>query len=242
MAYVRQLPTTAKRQYGRGERPTWEWNGNQLKASDVWVVPWSDIPTFQRIVGGTIEDIGGIVERVVPLRFNEYESAVAVRMTCLTPEGSVSGTDTASAHWEYERIRVDYETPNYGEDYTSLTFAPHQRIEYKPAAVLSGLADDPINGLAYNLTYHKLASVPLDAWADIAGRINNATWKGYPAYHVKFDGPSGEQKQQFNGVVSYSPTLTFLVSRERWDYAYDATGAWVSKGVPAAIDFTSYFG
>lgn len=242
MAYVSDLPTSCKRLYSQGERPSWKWNGRKLAASDVWLVPTSARLTFMRTVGGTIEDVGGVLSRVVALRFKEFDFATAVSMESVGAFGAPSGSTVSTASWPYDKVRIDYESPDYGEDYISTSFAPLQRQEFKPAAVALGLADDPIDGMTYNVTLHKLARVPLDDWANAAGKINNATWRGFPAYCVKFVGPTGQQEQQFNGVTSYTPTLRFDVSRDRWDYAYDFTGTWTSKGLPTAIDFTSLFG
>jgi hypothetical protein len=240
MARWTELPAGCKRSAVDGERPGWRWTEGVFECWDTWLVPRELRTEFLRIVGGTVENIGGILKRVVPLRNKDFDYAIAEEVNGSVDRG---GWDRARNDFDYERVRIVYRTPKYGDTFTSIGFAPDERRVNKPVTSASGLADEPSNGLVYNLTFHKLASVPLDTWSAVSGKINNATWRTFPTGTVLFTGPAGEQEAKMTGEITYpSVTLVYRVNRLRWDYDYDATGAWVSVGVPPTADFTAAFG
>jgi hypothetical protein len=237
MAYVTELPATAKRSAVRGERPRADWDEDVFQASDTWLVPREDLAAFLRVAGGTVESIGGVLTRIVPLRFKEFPFAIADKISW-----QADGWDRTRNDFDIERVSIQYSTPKYGDDFTSVDWSPDVRAVNKPVTSYSGIAPEDAAGLRYNLTMHKLASVPLETWRAASGKINNAAWRGFATGTVKFDGPSGQQRTTLGGETTYQATLVFRVNRLRWDYDFDATGAWVSVGSPPTEDFTAVFG
>lgn len=239
MATIEDLPVTAKRSTKDGERLEARWTEDVFECSDTWIVPREDVPAFLRAAGGTIESIGGVLSRVVPLRNEDFPFAIATDISFSYNQG---GWDQVANDYDVARIRVRYQSPRYDEEYLSINTSPDTRILYKPASVNSGLAQEVVHGLQYSITQHKMATASHATYAAYGGYINNASWRGFPTGCVLYVPPTSSQTFTVGGENSYSITHGFRVSRIRWDYEYDPSGTLVSQGVPPTADFTTVFG
>ena len=233
MAYTYDLPSTARRLV-KDSPPTFRLTEQGAEASDKWYVPLADLTVFLRTVGGKAEMIGGGLYRVVPLRFHDYP-------ICLATDAGVTWVGWSGSYFTGAKVSISYRTPNWAEDFLSVSTSPDNRTLPKPASTALGMTDVPVGGTNYSLTFHKLASAPLNTWRAYGGYCNSVAWRGFDAETVLYLGPQTQQSTALNGVTTYDVTQQFRVSRVSWRQAYDATGSLYDTGVPPTVDFASVF-
>lgn len=239
---------------GPGQQPRIRYHANGFEASDQWYVDFADLTRFMQVVGGTVESVGGVLNIVVPLRFKDYEFAIA---TSCEPE--YVGYNSTTNTWKGAKVNVSYETPTYGvtgaDAFLTESTNPSNRVLplwTSAAAMASGAVGGDlhyeIGGFTYSVALHKRASLPLATWQSYGGYVNDATWRTYPAETVKFVGPSSQSTSSFNGIRTYEVTLLFEVSRINWNYEFNSAGTLAyayyggsNKRHPTA-SFSSIFG
>ncbi len=220
----------------------------------MWYVDFADLATFLRVVGGTAESIGGVLTRIVPLRFKDYDWAIAYDSNV-----EYVGYNSTTNTWKGAMATISYRIPDYGvsgtDAFLTISTTPQNRLMplwSSGAAMASGAVGGELHyevpGFTYNVAMHRLADVPFSTWQSYAGYSNNATWRTFPAETVKFMGPTVQRTSAFNGVTTYEVTLAFEVSRVNWNYEFNAAGTLAyayygasTKRHPTA-DFTSVFG
>ena len=253
MGYVTDLPSQAKRLVSNGKKPNVRYYDKGMEASDNWYVPFAYMTTFLRIVGGSVENIGGLINRVVPLRFAEYTWCIAYDCNV-----EYVGWDSASNNFAGIQARISYRTPPYPVDgsdsFMTLNTQAQTIAMQAPAGLLSGsggrVSSDTqfqAGGMTYNWTFHKLASFDPSSYAAIGTVVNSNTWRGFAPGTVKFEGVGATRTTSFNGVVSWEVNFPFQVRFVPWNYEFmddGSLGAVTYNGTSryASVDFASTFG
>ena len=253
MGYINELPAEAKRLVSQGRKPSVRYYDKGMEASDNWYVPFAYMTNFLRTVGGTVENIGGILNRVVPLRFNEYT-------WCIAYDCSVEyvGWDASTNTFKGIMAKISYRTPPYPVDGTDAFMTLGTQAQAvgmaTPAGMLSGsggrVGSDTqfqAGGMTYRWDFHKLASFDPSAYAAIGTVVNSNVWRGFAAGTVKFEGVGANRTTSFNGVTSWEVSFPFQVRFVPWNYEFmddGSLGAVTYNGTSRypAVDFASTFG
>jgi len=253
MGYITDLPTQANRLVGQGRKPRVRYYDKGMEASDSWYVPFPYLTVFLRAVGGVVENIGGIMNRVVPLRFAEYT-------WCIANDCQVEyvGWNAATNTFAGCIASISYRTPIYPVDgadaFMSLSTQAQAVSMATPAGLLSGSggrvgSDTQYNagGMTYTWSFHKLATFDPSQYAGIGTVVNSNTWRGFSAGTVKFEGVGANKTTSFNGVTSWEVQFPFQVRFVPWNYEFmddGSLGAVTYNGTSRypAVDFASTFG
>ena len=253
MGYITDLPPEAVRLIGQGKKPTVRYYDKGMEATDQWYVPFGLLTPFRRAVGGVVESIGGLMNRVVPLRFAEFPSCIAY--DCQT---DYVGWDAAAGTFKGVMARIAYRTPPYPVDGTDAfmtigTQAQNFPIN-APAGLLSGaggrVSSDgggTVGGMTFRIELHKLASFDPASYSAIGTVVNQNAWRGFAPGTVKFEGPSGTRTVSFNGVATWEASLPFQVRFVPWNYFWTDGGTLEEVTYNGSfyypkVDFASVFG
>jgi hypothetical protein len=253
MGYITDLPTQAKRLVGQGRKPSVRYNDKGMEASDNWYAPFAYLTPFLRTVGGTVESIGGILNRVVPLRFAEYPSCIAYDCNV-----EYVGWDKTANNFSGIMAKISYRTPPYPVDGTDSFMTLNTQAQAvgmpTPAGMLSGsggrVGSDTqfqAGGMTYNWTFHKLASFDPSQYAGIGTVVNANVWRGFAAGCVKFEGVGASKSTSFNGVASWEVNFPFQVRFVPWNYEFTDSGTLDAVTYNGTyryppVDFASVFG
>jgi hypothetical protein len=255
MAEPEQVEVYAKRSYVKGERPRWSWDRNTggFTCEDTWLVPWENLVTFVQIAGGTVENVGGTLLRVVPLKNKDWPGALLTRMS-----GQDDGWDIARNDRDYCRVRCEYEVPKYGlgGDDAYLTFSiggGQRQMTLEPGAITAGTGSfglprvEPVDTTVYRVTSHNLAALSADTYSPYKGYINDADWRGFPQYTVKFADVTSNESRAPNNTPQYTLEFVFEHCRIPWNQEYNSAGTlttttWNGGLKPPSTGFSSLFG
>jgi hypothetical protein len=253
MAYITDLPDVAKRLVAQGHKPSVRYFDKGMEANDSWYVPFEYMTTFLRTVGGTVENIGGILNRVVPLRFAEYTWCIAYDCNV-----EYVGWNATTNNFKGIQARISYRTPPYPVDGTDafMTLGTQSQTYAipAPAGILSGSGGSVSNdrnldcgGMTFRLDFHKLASFDPSTYVSVGTVVNLNIWRSFAPGTVKFEGVGANRTTTFNGMTSWEVSYPFQVRYIPWNYEFmdnGSLGAVSYNGTPryASADFSSVFG
>jgi hypothetical protein len=236
MSTIADLPASARLR-AKGETPGGKWDAESFEAYETWDVDLPDLNDFLRVVGGTVEDVGGLYLRVVPLINQDYDFCYAYSVDWR----KMGWNRTTDAHW-IARCAIKFRTPPWNADWYSLATTGDRRVLRKPAATATGETMVEVPGTAYRVTLHRLPTANYTNWTAYGGYVNSVDWRGNAAGTVYFEPPNTAQQFTVGGTSSFNATLTFRASRIPWNQEFDITGTLYDTGKYPAVDFNAALG
>lgn len=204
-----------------------------------------------RVIGGTVENVGGVLLRVVPLRFSEYDFAIAY--DC---DWSFNAWNHDEGTYGKAFIRVRYRLPKYaleGSDaYLSFrTTSGSRPVPIIPTGTVGpayAVGNENVPTTVYSVMSHNNFQLSPETWRQYAGYTNQAAWRGFPARSLMFYPPESHQTNQVAGTYSYDVDFRFEACRVLWTQCWDTGGnlvdlEFVGGGLRVPeVDYASVFG
>ena len=259
MSYTTDLPDSARRLDRQGERPRIEQDPEGgYSASDAWFVSFAQYPTAMDVINGSVETVlvnSVLGYKYVPLRFKEHPFIIAHHATAeFLPIDPATGVPAGVI------IRVDYRTPEYRVVGSDAWLDVRVRDATYPVRMPAGAVTiggnrnpEPIpwevGGQQFTIAIRGLQGFDSSAWTttSTAGVLNNAAWRGYPAYTVLFKNAEVSPRTIFGGVTAWDVSFPYQFRAIDWRKDLDSGGSLgdVQYGGTdryVAVDFTSLFG
>ena len=249
MSTITDLPASTRTLFRsppkvRGQLPT-QGSLGSATASITFSCDYPDLQQFLNVVCGlpvTIGKVGSaVITRIVPLIHPQYPAMLAQSFD-VDAKGYDATKDKGSLLIPYAKavITVNFGTVTYQlqgnvEDGAFMKLSTkHSGESYtvpNTAYILSGIPLQQDVGItvgttALELTLYQSPSASDAFLGPFQGYINSAEFLGYEAGCVRFDGASQDYEQSFNGVQTYTKTLTFMYRRIPWNYTLNHIGEW----------------
>lgn len=257
MSFEAQLPASSKRMYHE-TRVGME--GGKLTASCVYSCDYPDLWTFLTVANGTIENVNGNIQRIVPLRFPDRPQAM------IASRVNVRGTGYNHTSNTYAKcvIDVDFQTPQFdlqgssafmmkrlgfGGNFITLpgsayTFSGGPRVNQEVGRFVAEVV--------YEVTMYQLPTLSdstIALIASLTGSVNNSQTLGAAPGYLRFDGGASEVQTTALFVQSYQLQLAVTFRSVPWNFLMHPAGSGyalvtdgLGNGIYPAADLTQLFG
>ena len=203
-----------------------------------FTVAWEDAFTFVReLRGGYLDFPAG--DYTVPSRFpyvnNLYCSdativGLGVQGQASNDEGIYATYDKATVTAKYESDNPDFnpDSPETVEEEslsvsaeiaTAEEGAWEWTFDSKPAPD-SSLPAIVVSVTQFSVTRFHVSSLPDETIVGLAGKINNAAWRGYTTEYVLFMGAEARRSITTDGAEDWEVTYIFKVKPHSWNDVY----------------------
>jgi hypothetical protein len=253
MAYPDELPSSAKRLYVPGKRPGFRYSEDGFECWDTYSFDYADFKPALTIIGGTVESIGGVLDRIVPLRNADFLNAIAYDAQ-VDEEGWNTSANTPAKVF----IKVMYRLPRWATNGSEafLSFATSGGVRTLQAPVGAATAGsgafahaigNQVPTTVYTVTSHNLATLSASTYSPYKGYVNSDTWRGFDPNTVMFRDVSSSQSQAVNGQSTFDLSFVFEHCRIAWTQEYNSAGTLTTFTVggsaqPPSTSFISLFG
>ena len=198
----------------------------------------TDVLDFLTFLGGTPETVtvGGVVtERLVPLKHPYLTSMVAMRARAEKTGKGIA----APPGWTDWKVHVDFALVPYlfGGDTPYLTL----RRRYGASAITQpgrayAVGGTPLNHdiavvipeILYSATKYNVPTLDDSVFKVLSGKVNAATFLGFAAETVRFDGVEDEINTNIGMVTNRTVSLSLAWRPRSWNEILLPTGVWAA--------------